>query len=525
MEAKTIVTQEEIDELNTVIQLKPHERVVQFTNVQSDGEGGELVSLDELYEKTGQESITKFIDGFLSLINTKKLTKAQGQLARIKGCESWVDVSDKFNARKGHEGFFSAIKDGFVNFIKMIIKFISGIVKWILGIIGNLFGFGPTEKQTQFLIDNSREIRAKTVNLIALLGAKEKVFDPKKYLSMLPDNLTQKQQLAFFKSKLDNNAEAIKKYTEAIPVMEESKKAVDKMAKDAVRSSDVVDRAFKDLRIKFKSKRVTAADILSLITTLENQTEYGLDLTKAHEELNKVYNAITGLELTDIEVGRHTKELSDEIKNKLETTVTFVNPKAEENAFERARELVFKSNVFYKGRNGAKEVTLGPSTIKKFDNIINLSDMELVKALNDNFQFTITETQKLQGLYLTYSNRVKDFVMVVQEIVNILNKGTTAVKNIVQWYVKIEAVVSAYITDDITKVLEAHKKWLTDAERKGLEKNDKPVYLLDLEESFNNKYDGELNIPENMGELSKALLETPQIRGAVDNFFKSIARG
>lgn len=525
MDAKTIVTQEEIDELGTVIQLKPHERSSQFTNVQTGDDGSELVSLDELYEKTGQESITNFIDGFLLLVTKNKLTKAQGQLAKIKGSENWVETADKFNARKGYEGFFSTIKDGFVNFIKMIIKFITGIVDWIIGLIGKLFGFGPTEKQTQFLVENSREIRAKTVNLIALLGAKEKVFDPKNYLSILPDNLTQKQQLALFKSKMDSNAEAIDKYAEALPIMQESKKAIDKMAKDGLRSQEVVDRAFKDLRTKFKSKRVTAADILSLITTLENQIEFGLDLTKAHTELNKIYNAISGLELSDIDVGKHTKELSDEIKTKLETTAMFVNPKAEENSFERARELVFKTNVFYKNRPGAKEITLGESTIKKFDSIINLTDMELVKALAENFKNTITETQKLEGLYLAYANRAKDFVMTIQEIINLLNKGTTAVKNIVQWYVKIEAIVSAYITDDITKVLEAHKKWLTEAEREGLEKDNKPVYLLDLEESFNNKYKGELTIPEDMGELSKALLETPQIKGAVNNFFKSIARG
>lgn len=309
MDAKTIVTQEEIDELGTVIQLKPHERSSQFTNVQTGDDGSELVSLDELYEKTGQESITNFIDGFLLLVTKNKLTKAQGQLAKIKGSENWVETADKFNARKGYEGFFSTIKDGFVNFIKMIIKFITGIVDWIIGLIGKLFGFGPTEKQTQFLVENSREIRAKTVNLIALLGAKEKVFDPKNYLSILPDNLTQKQQLALFKSKMDSNAEAIDKYAEALPIMQESKKAIDKMAKDGLRSQEVVDRAFKDLRTKFKSKRVTAADILSLITTLENQIEFGLDLTKAHTELNKIYNAISGLELSDIDVGKHTKEL------------------------------------------------------------------------------------------------------------------------------------------------------------------------------------------------------------------------
>lgn len=64
----------------------------------------ELISLDELYTTTGQETLEVVVDGYRELKDHQRLSRAHGDAAKLN-TEKWIEFSDKSNAIRYGDSF------------------------------------------------------------------------------------------------------------------------------------------------------------------------------------------------------------------------------------------------------------------------------------------------------------------------------------------------------------------------------------------------------------------------------------
>ena len=501
-----LLSQEDVDEIGAVIQLSPHARTSEFELVTKSSEDETLVSLDELYEKTGQESINTIVNGFKLMIEKGRLSREHAEAFNIKGAENWLPIPDKLNVIRGGEGFFDSLKNGLVNFIKAIIRFIKGICNWVMERLRRLFGFEKTIQETIYLNEKTDTINKAMAGMVSELGG-GKEYDPIEFLNTLPQGRTDIEQLTLIKNRLDSAESSIKRIELSIPAFFEALSIINKIGDANNKSTKTYRREMDDLRRKFKAKDVTVADIIRFSQCISEEIFITLDYTELAGVMKILTEAFYGIEIKDLGVEGTMSKAREELKSKVEMVNAHLNPAALEYVKEARRKIAAAMSAPTKNGISLDNMKLTEKSFAKFSNMIELSDSEFIQELSNNLSFD--EAKNLPAVYAAFGAKIREYTEIVNGSLKTIHEVGNIYQNISNWYTKISALVAAYITRDVKRIMEAHQKWLTEKERSEVEHNGKPAYLFELEADFDKKYPG-FNLPEEFSRFAKMVQEVDQ---------------
>ena len=501
-----LLTQDDIEDIGSVVQLSPHVRNSEFAIVEKNTEGEPLVSLDELYEKSGQEAIDKVIKGFNLAVEKTRLSKEHGQLLMVKGSESWLPLPDKLNYVRGAEGFFTALKDGIISIVKAIIKFVKGVWNWIAERVKRLFGFEKTAAEVAYVAEKSETVNQAMAGMVDRLGnAPGKEYDPLEFYNSLPINRTDLEQLQLIKKRQENAKDAIERIAATVPAFGEAVEMLEKIRPNQEKAYRNYTKAIENLRRKYKNRDVSAEDIKVFNQVLRDETFSTLDYTAICNVVGLLMKGFYGIEVPDLGVSGAINKAREQIKSTTEMVMAKLDLNAMVIAKQSHDRLVHDLNtVVVKGKR-LREIKFQAKTWEKLPDVMSDVDAEFIQSLAD--ALPSGEAKELPGLYAEYCTRIRDFSLTIDSCLKMIFEVQKTYENIVNWYMKVSALTAAYITRDVKRITEAHKKWLTDAERGKIESADgKPEYLISLEADFEQKYPG-LSIPEDVSKLMVQLQE------------------
>lgn len=521
-ETTDLLSDEDIDEIGSVIKLAPHSRSSQFETVTKSSDGETLVSLDELYEKTGQESINRVVEGFKMAKERNKLARAHAEALNIQGAESWTKFPDQLNMIRGYEGFFSSLKDGIVNFVKAIIRFIKGVFNWITERFKRLFGFEKTMKETQFLNENTANINSAVANLVQTLGG-QKEYSPEEFFKTLEPGKESEIQLSIIKSRLDNNAAAFKRIANSLPAFNEALSEIKRMGQAADKANKAYRKAIDELKRKFKNKDVSVGDINTFANVLEHETLNTLDQTQLYSVMALLTKEFYGIEIKDLGLDRALADAREQLKNSTETVRLKSSPELAESAAQTARTLAASMNT--KNLNGLNDydIPVSANTLSKFSDMIGIKDAEFIKELSDYTASRFTPgVDVLPQTYATFCTRIRDYSVNVEMLLTTVQNVSKTYINICQWYSRLSLLMANYVTGDGKKIMEANKEHLSPEEyAKTVNEKGFTTFPIGMEVSFDERYPG-WNTKEDVSRILRDIQEVEQVSKPLNRFITTM---
>lgn len=520
MAETTLVSQDDVEEIGSVLKLAPHARSSQFEVVTKNTDDEPLVSLDELYEKTGQESINKFLEGFRLLTEKNRLSRAHGQALNIQGSESWMVIPDQLNAVRGSEGFFTAIKDGIVTVVKAIIAFIAGCCNWIKERFARLFGFEKTVKEVEFLNEKTVAINSAMAELVEDMGGRGKGYKPEELFATLPKNLTDREQLTLIKNRVDSLATTIKRIEGSIPAFVEASEVIKKAGENANRANNNYRSAIDALKRKFKNKDVSQADIMRFQTETLTQTFVTLDYESMYSVMSLLYKEFYGIEIDDLGVSGTLNKARESLKNSTEIVNEKLSPEAVALVSEGARRLAGALNTKNAAGLSAENIKVGQKTFAKFSDMITLSDAEFIREVSEHLK-AVTGVAELPAAYAEFCTKVREYTYMTEMLLKVVQECSKTYVNISQWYSRLSTMVATYVTGDIKRIVEANKAVMSPEEQERTMPGGKQLMPFEMEESFNQKYPG-WNVPEDVSRLMRDLQEVEQVNKPLQKFIATM---
>lgn len=513
-EVKELITDKDVEDIGAVVQLPPHANQTQLVAQSVNSEGDPLVSLDELYEKTGQESIDKICYGLRRLVKENKLDKQTALAIKMTGTESWAPGLSRINAVKGSEGFFTKLKDGIVYIVKAIIRFITGICNWIIDKFKVLFGFGKTSKEVEFLEKNSEEINNRMTSLYTATGRGVK-FDMD-LVKTLPSGYTDKEILGLYKNRMDNNADAIKRMEEAIPDIQNCLKSINELDRSIPQARKRYKRAMETLRRQIKSSgRVVEADLYEFSMIINEETFITLDTTNYFNSLAQLADKLFSIEVKDLGVNNSINTLNEKLKANIEKVKVTVDTESA-NIIDTEKKNLVPILV------GLGDMKVPNNIVKDLKSFIEEDDAKIIDTIAEHGVAMETPLYStLPQIYTTFCHRISEVTNSVNTSVNILTQILANYISITKWYYRTKVLIEAYYVRDLEEILKAHREHLTEDEKKALtDDNGNPKQLLDLVDAFERTYGADLTSA--LSNSSKILLEIDQIKKPIKNMMRQL---
>lgn len=474
--------------MSGVIQIGNFNSEVEPTIVARTSDDEPLVSLDELYE--GQEEINVVIDGICRLVKENRLAARPAALMGVKGTENWAPGWDVYNARIGKEGFFSAIKDGFIAIVKAIIKFIKDSGVWIYTKFMSLLGFEKTAKEQAVLVEKQTMIKNSVTSVLAGVGSKGN-FDPNSFYHKLPENITHREGLVFIKNSLDSNEEAISKLSESIPELKKLLTIFGSLVNNVKTAKNIKDRAMDNLKRKFKNNTLNEGDILELSSELTVQVPDRLNMLKLRDALEDLLKVAYGISSNESDTNKKIAALTEEVKLRLEQTKSIVGTDSSNYTKAKLNSIKINEEIVNLNKNN---IDLH-SAIKSSKSVKAVVDSLVIQSDADFINDLVKIDPELQGLnvvYLEYSNIIKAFNKLLFESITLTQKLINSCTNIAQWHMRSTELVNMMLLSDIEEIKNYCKTKLTPEEYQAIVdgKDGIPFALQHIENAFAAKYPG-----------------------------------
>lgn len=539
MPTEPLITETEVNDLASVIQLSPHQKDTQVVPARLNSEDEPLISLDELYEQTGKEEINKIVQGFERLIKNNKLNPETGRLLKLSGTENWTPGYDRRNAIIGKEGVFSAIKDAIVYVVQAIIKFIKGICNWIVDRFKVLFGLSRSAKETEHLIARTTELKKNTTELLKSVS-NEVNFDPIKFYSSLPDGMTDTDHLVFMKSRYQDNKNVIEDMKELVPQIDEIKKKLNSLSNDMGKAKQRYDREINALKKKAGNKNspLTPADVFSFNAYITQEIWVTLDLGKIYDAVSEISEKILklnveglgisggvnpeALQKSGIPAGQSEKMASlKEIQNRLSSGLEKI--KMNINPLVVSQVQSVRPNI-EKTILSLANTQFDNNFIRSLSDFISKDDPEVIRKIVDINEMTIKDpaVAEIGGNYISFSNRMGDYSSAINLLITSFNMIQNNYNGIIRWYYKTEGLICRYISRDVVAIVKYIDENLSEEEKKKLlNEKEIPTHVISMIDDFEAKYPG-INLTEEIGNTVNILRKVDEVNKPLSkwlNFF------
>lgn len=501
-------------ELGSVIQLSPHAQTVQLTSGKDSTDDEPLISLDDVYEVTGQESINVIVKSAQEYFKHNRLHRDSLTCLKISGMESLLPIYDRMNARKGGESFIEGFKKGFLAIMKAIADFIKQVVSWCVVKVKTMFGFAKTEKETAAAaVYFDENVKPRLLNLFQDTfgkgpGAGLISFD--EFIKSLPESITAKEAMLIIKQRGETAEDAIVRMTKAasdIPVViEEIRKSMQKsrIVKNRYQS------LLRELKIKVKNDDVTEGDIVTFVAGLNHEVTDTLNPENCINIAQRLCEKVFGVRIEGFGLEGGFKHANDVIKNNLERAKVHVN-------VELLGVYQGLADGYLSTMIQADNVKLDPSALDDFKVILDTDSNGVVNYIATKYP----QFNSILGDYSQFGHQVSKYNEALSLCVTFVNDCKITVQSVTKWLTAMKTIAAAYVTQDIEKIVKAHETFTPGNEDKYVA--DKGAYFLaDDLKILNSIYPGRNWVEEGLT-YTRAISQMPDVKKRINNLLGQLS--
>lgn len=414
------------------------------------GDGKQLVDLTELYADTEQDKATVMVSG-IEAMNLGKISRRLAVQLKLQGAHSYDPFASERNARAGQESFFTAIRDGFKNFIENIIKYIRMALDWVINTVKSIFGFRKSTRINQAVNDSLDEMKEEFKTSLTGIGFPANEYNLEKFIGSMPENVSRLGQVTLLKTKLASDEEAIKGLQEALPLLQ---KAISRLNSSSERASSaakqlkrVIGEEYKHMYARRNSQGVppiAPQDSPEANRVLKACAEVGvcLDTTALSNDMREVYEALYNITFTNEEL----TEGFNKVRERVRATLHTEQLKIKTQDVSGLLTLIQYLNQRYIDIS-KNEVDFSKIDFRQLGNVINRDDMEKVKY--------IAQSVGNDALLATYQETAADvrnfsqFCFLVSESLLIVDRQ---VANLCNWHNRANQYYYAGVLNDVETI-------------------------------------------------------------------------
>lgn len=449
------VTDAESVELSTAVQLSPHTPTDKVSSVDrkdiKESPEHELISLDEVYTVTGQESFQVVAANCREWLKNSRLHRSGFQALEISGSESMVPSYDRFNAIRGSESFFDTLKKGFVTMIKAVKRFIMAVVDWIIERLKSMFGFSKTARQLQVIAENSKEAKAKLVDVLSDL-AKQRGFslDTDVVYSILPGDMDSKAAFRMVLGKNKTALEQAKILLNTLPEIKNIQAMVDGVSQNARAAKSIYIQAIGKLRDANRSG-LEEGDVKEFLATLENDITAKLDIVSIRKATALLVDKLYGIELGDVGIDKSFKDNIRKYREELSTMTSVTIKTKDYTEFRKATDKFPEAVV------ALSEAKYDAGVLNNLKDLVEIKDAEFIHSVSDK-----EAGNGLIAGYAAYSGTISEYTASIEHLMNMLNNVRGTMAGVIGWANGVDRLMVGYISGDLKRIMEAEASTLSD---------------------------------------------------------------
>lgn len=440
--------------ISSVLQLSPHGETTIIGNEETPEEG-ECISLDDVYEITGQESLRVLAANCIQYLNYGKLAKSAFTTLRISGFESATPFYDKYNAHMGAESWLTKLKDGFITIVKMAKRFLDMILDYVVNKIKSIFGFGKTEKELAIVAEVSNDVKAELGNVLGKMAGVEKVnFNVKELYEALPNSVTTSEAFTIIQDKNKTTKEQLETIEKIQKEMEEAEQLIIKASQTARTTKSRYGNACKALKKAYESKDLSIADIMEFRNFMDTELVTNLNSNDLRDKLASILDKLYGIDLGSVGADTGFKETIKAQRDKI-TAVTSVTVTPDEYELYQKFSKKYQTSLVRAAKDKFLE---GELTFLK--DVILVQDAQLI----DNIARLFPEAGVLIPSYTAYSSAITEFASNLDTLVTVIGQVKRTTAGVVNWSNKVDKLMLGYISNDLSKILRAEQENLPQSE-------------------------------------------------------------
>lgn len=444
-------------ELSTTVQLAPHSPTDKVNTVKRDDikekPEGEYISLDDLYEVTGQESLHVIGANCRELNERKRLHKSAMTVMSISGAEGFAPGYDRLNAIKGAEGFVDALKKGFINIVKAVKRFIMGVIDWIVIRLKALFGFSKTAKQLAVVADHSAKAKEQLAKVLGDLAANKNLeLDTKELYAALPGDMDSKTAFRIIHAKNKTQLEQVQVLVKSIPEIKNTQKLLESATQVARTSKSRYSQAADKLRATYKTGEVSPADIVEFRNVIDKELIELLNVTPVRSAMLGLLDKLYGIDASGTGIDKSFQDNMRKYRDQLSelTPVRVTN-----DLYDEYRQL---SEELPDVLATLSESNYDATTVQNLKDIIDVKDAELI----DNITSAFPGTGVLTTSYAAYCSTVSEYISALEHLTNMLVSIRGNMADIVGWANGVDRLMVGYISQDLKRIMNAEASYLSD---------------------------------------------------------------
>lgn len=424
------------------------------------GENKQRIDLTEYYQVSEQNNATVMVMGSEQL-NLGTFSKQVARHLKLQGVEKYDPFPSERNARMGAEGFFSAVYNGFKDFIEAIIKYIRMAIDWVVDMVKGIFGFRKSERITKAIDDELGNLKKEFEDTMISFGFNIAEYNVENFLGKLPAGQDRVAQIHLLKNRLDSDVDQIKKLDACVPLIQQInakiQQAGDKVNNAQKRLKRVILDEYNRSRVRYKGgNHVDGANSSEVTVVLKaiQETSLALDTKEIAGLMQKLYKDLYSIEFANEELTHKFDQVQTRLKNEVQASTSVVRGVDVSATMTSIQAL----NVRYQSLVDS-EIDISKVNWKALGEIVDKSDGEKLAAMS-----TYYGAPALLAAYQELSVDIRNFVQCAYGISKEVLRVEKQITSLVEWYGRIHAYYYAGVLGDA----EGIAKVVDDAVKRGL---------------------------------------------------------
>lgn len=447
-EEKKQVTDDESVELGSTIQLSPH-APTNKVKVEAKGEDGtEYVSLDDLYEVKGNESLDIIAENCRQYLKHRKLNSNGFSALMISGSEGFIPGYDVYNGVKGAEGFIDAIKKGFIIMIKTIKRIVIAIINWIILKIRSLLGFEKTAKEIAIIREHSSAVKMLFGTMLSDIMPKGSSFDWDTYRNAIGVDKSHEQVVAMLSDKAKDTQKVLESYEEAVPEIKKSEEELRKALAFSKTVQSRYRRAVAVLREKAKNETVGNEDVIEFVTFINEEVGINMNFNTTRDALVGLLDKIIGKREANMFFQEGPKDVAKQGKeillDKTKVAVSNYSEATVGKYINKVTEVLANPGF----------ANFDPAVVESMKDLISVSDAEFIDELGKKFP----KLGEVRLTYMTFSNTYKNYVNNINVGLNILGAVKGSIGNMASYANRTDRMMLTYMARDLRAIAAMDKE-------------------------------------------------------------------
>lgn len=423
------------------------------------GENKQRIDLTEYYQVSEQNNATVMVMGSEQL-NLGKFSKQVARHLKLQGVENYDPFPSERNARMGAEGFFSAVYNGFKDFIEAIIKYIRMAIDWVVDMVKGIFGFRKSERITKAIDDSLPELKKEFEDQMISFGFNIAEYNVENFLGNLPKGQDRIAQIHLLKNRLDTDVGQIQKLEACIPLIQQINgkiaQASDKVNNAQKRLKKVILDEYNRSRVRYKGgNHVDGQNSSEVVVVLKaiQETSLSLDTKEVVSLVAKLYKDLYSLEFSNDELANKFDQVQNRLKTEVQASTSVVRGIDVSATMTSIQAL----NVRYQQLVDT-EIDISKINWKTLGEIVDKSDAEKLSSMATYYQ-----APAVLAAYQELSVDIRNFVQCSYGISKEVLRVEKQITSLVEWYGRIHAYYYSGVLGD----LEGIDKVVAEARAKG----------------------------------------------------------